>query len=373
MRLMQAFLLITMVYITAFVLHAAHLQKTVYGDGVFYYSWLRSIVVDRDIDFTNEYSESGVTQPLNQRGTPGNKYSIGPALVWAPGFLLTHIIVRGNGWELPYQITTGMTGVLLTLFGLILLARVIRGSPLVQGTVILLIAGATNLFFYGALDTVNSHALSFFAATLFLAFLTHPRKLSFWIGVSLALLAMIRLQDIVYFLALIPFIKRVDWKLIAVGFLVGFLPQLAAWLALYGSLANPYLTGGETFDILHPHIWGVLFGAQSGLFLWTPITAVGVIGLILSARQRSSRAILTSYLYIFLAELLIVASWSTWSQGASFSGRMFVSSIPLLAIGLTPVVSSLTRRRLLRNILPLLIAAISMVNAMAIFYFLFTS
>lgn len=373
MKLRLAVALIAAAYIVAFFSHAWHLQKTVYGDGVFYFSWLRSVVVDHDIDFTNEYADSRVSQPNTPLGYAGNKYSIGPAVIWAPLYITVHQIVRGDGWSLPYQLAAGITSVLAALFGLVLLLRFLPAPPPVRILTVLAVAGASNLLFYGAVDPVNSHAFSFFAAVVYLSVITAKKPHWFAGGISLAFLASIRNQDAIYILALIPFWRQVNWRLFIFGAALGFLPQLAAWVSLYGSVANPYIAGGETFDLLRPHIVGVLFGISSGLFLWTPIAAIGFFGLLLYDTKRpqydKQRKI---YLLIFCLQVYLVASWSTWWQGASVSGRMFVSTLPLLAVGLTSIIERIYTHHLLRSILPLLILALSLLNGIGTLYYLFT-
>lgn len=367
MTLRTAVLVIAAIYFFGFISHAWHLQKTVYGDGIFYFSWLRSIVVDHDIHFANEYARQLVAQPATHSGMPGNKYSIGPAVLWAPAYLAVHSVIRGDGWSMPYQLAAGLTSVAAAVSGLALLTRLFRTSSAVASLTLLLTAGATNLLFYGSLDTVNSHALSFFCAAVFLALATSPNKHWFAIGAALALLASIRLQDMVYILMLIPMWRRVQWIRFTGGFMLFFVPQLAAWYSLYGSLANPYLAGGETFNLLRPHILGTLFSPQSGLFLWTPVTAIGIYGL---CRDTKKYRML---LFIFAVQLYFIASWSTWWQGASVSGRMFISSLPLIAVGLSSVIRSVYANRLLRSILPIIIGAFTVVNSMGIFYYLFTN
>ncbi len=367
MKLPTIILTIIALYLSAFFSHAIFLQKTVYGDGIFYYSWLRSVVVDHDVNFTNDYAHFHVTQPTDTKDAPGNKYSIGPAELWSPAYLSVHTMLHGDGWGLPYQLAVGFTSVLAALFGLAMTSRFIKKSPGVTGITILLIAGATNLVFYGSLDAVNSHALSFFAAATFVALLTSPSIEWVAVGVFLGVLSSIRLQDAVFVILIFPYWKKIRWLPLLGGFAIAMLPQLFAWYALYGSLANPYLTGGEHFDFLHPHILGVLFSPTNGLLLWTPIVAVGIYGLMLKWRTY------WSYIAVFVAELLIVASWSTWWQGASVSGRMFVSTLPIIAIGLSTVIEILYRKRLIRGILPLLAGAFCLINAMGIFYYLFTN
>ena len=213
-------------------------------------------------------------------------------------------------------------------------------------------------------QAVNSHALSFFCAAVFLVLITRKHIAWFAVGMTLALLASVRLQDLVYIIALIPFFRRIRWVPLISGFLLAFMPQLAAWYFLYGTFANPYIAGGETFDLLHPHILGVLFSRESGLFLWTPMAAVGILGLLLHARKY------WSYLLIIGIQIYLVASWSTWWQGASVSGRMCVSTIPIIAVGLSEIVAGIYTHRLLRPILPHLIFGITVLNGMGILYYL---
>ena len=364
MKLPTIILLICAIYIIGFFSHALYLRKTVYGDGIFYFSWLHTVAIDKDIDFRNEYTHFGATQPKRKSGGYGNKYSIGPALLWAPLYMTLYTALRGNGWSFPYQIAVGFVSVLSALASFVFLIRILKHSSAVSGLTILFIAGATNLLFYGSVDAVNSHALSFFAATVYIALLTSPTIEWFAAGIVLGVLAAIRLQDMVFILLLLPHVRRIRWALLLSGFGMAFAPQLIAWYTLYGSFVNPYLAGGETFNFLHPHILGVLFSPNNGLFLWTPIVAVGLLGLFLEYKKY------WAYLAVFGSELFIVASWGTWWQGASVSGRMFVSSLPIIAIGLSLIIQRIYRIRLIRSSLVLMAGALCVINALSIIYYL---
>jgi len=59
-----------------FLAHWWVVGSAVWGDGRFYYSYARSLGVDMVV----------------------NKYSIGPAIFWLPGFLIAHLLVRGVGF-----------------------------------------------------------------------------------------------------------------------------------------------------------------------------------------------------------------------------------------------------------------------------------
>ena len=257
-------MLIFLLYLLGFFAHALYLKKTVYGDGIFYYTWLRSLAVDHNINFNNEYEYFHINQPTTATGLLANKYPIGPALFWAAPFLLTHATLHGTGYELPYQLHIGATSVFFTLFGLVLLYRLLtkffKATPALL--TILAVAFATNLFFYGSMDSVNSHGLSFFAATLFLSLLlSSPRRrgssffsimdsrLPFgktqgkhgndsttenrvnWlaIGLSLGLLGLIRTQDLLYGILLSPSAVHRKFFLLLIGLFIGFLPQIISW------------------------------------------------------------------------------------------------------------------------------------------------
>jgi hypothetical protein len=51
---------------------------------------------------------------------------------------------------------------------------------------------------------------------------------------------------------------------------------------------------------------------------------------------------------------------------------MFVSILPLIAVGLGEIVRRIYIHKLLRSVLPLFVLGICVVNAMGIFYYLFT-
>jgi len=373
MRGTKLFLIIAAVYIAGFFAHAIYLKQTVYGDGIFYYSWLRSVVIDHDTEFSNEYSTFNVTQPHTQLQFPGNKYSVGPAILWSPSFLWIDTMARGKGYELPYQLAVGLTGVFYTLFGLVLLYILLNSyfSTGVSTAATLATAGATNLLFYGSFDTVNSHAVSFFASVLFLTFLFQKKKQWFLIGCSLGLVALIRTQDIVLGLLMLPFLDKRYLHHFILGAGIVFIPQLVAWQILYGQFwISPYIGTFEGFNFLQPHILGVLFTLQNGLFLWTPVVLLGFVGL----WMKHDRLPLKIMAIIILLQIYLVASWSTWWQGASYSGRMFVGMLPIFAFGLANLFMLFRVRRFRDTILYLsIVLPLCLINISLIVFFLLKS
>ena len=365
-------LLVCIGYIIVFSAHAYTVKQTVYGDGAYYFSWLHSIFIDHDINFSNEYIRFNLTQPFTESGMPINKYAIGPSLLWAPFYLWTHSIVRGDGYTFPYQFVIGLVTVLYVLTGLLLLYRLLCTSvkPTIAALTIFLIAVATNLLFYGSVDTVNSHGLSFFAAVLFLTFLF--QRQSFGIGIALALLALMRPQDMVFALLLLPYLKRNTIIPILSGFVLLFSHQLLVWFAFTGNpFISPYFIGGEHYTFLSPHIIQVLFSLENGLLLYTPLFIIAVIGYGKVWKTYEKYRYLS--IAVFLVTLYLTASWSSWDQGASYSGRMFVALLPLIAFPLGNLLSHMTNSIVkLEHLYMIFALPLGGINILLILYFLLT-
>ena len=389
MKAERIFAIIAAVYLLVFFAHAVAIGKTVYGDGVYYFAWLRSIVVDGDVHFANDYGFLGVTQPTTSMWLPRNMYSIGPALLWLPNYFMAHRVlgVAGlpaqsglpagrQGYDLPHQLVVGATSVLFAITGLILLFRLLSAyvTERISLWVTIAIAFTTNLFFYGSVDPANSHAVSFFAATALLSLLLARSKSWTAIGVFLALLGLIRTQDLFLGILILPFINQKAIVPLFTGFFIAFFPQLYLWHLFYGTWGiSPYFAEGQGFiNLLHPQVLDVLVGAHSGLFLWTPTVALAFVGLImLSENLRRFRTI---FLTVFLGELYLVAGWWDPGQGGSYSGRMFISVLPILAFGLAQLFRRLGKHRLFARYLGMVIVVpLAIINALLILTYLVAS
>ena len=74
---------------------------------------------------------------------------------------------------------------------------------------------------------------------------------------------------------------------------------------------------------------------------------------------------------LFALEVAIVGSWSTWWQGASYSGRMLVSSLPVLAFALAALYTKLAHLHLRSNqIILTIIGPLTIINILLIIRFL---
>jgi hypothetical protein len=133
--------------------------------------------------------------------------------------------------------------------------------------------------------------------------------------------------------------KLSKYASLAVGFLVGFLPQIILWKFFYNVYFNVFLSSnkwGYGFDFANPHIDFILFNPEKGFFVITPIMFFSFIGLFLF--RKKDKNIFIYALTYFLLQVFLISSWADYSQGGSFSIRMLVSTYPLLSFGLASII-----------------------------------
>lgn len=380
--------LLAAAYLTGAVLLARPDRRLVVGDAVHYYVYLRSAVFDRDLHFRNEYvtlyglagSEPGtgwVYEPT-ATGHVRNVMPIGPAIVWTPLFLLTTAVVGFarlagapvalDGYGRAFQASAALSGIAAASAGAWLTCRLVS-SIFDRRTAIwstLAVWTGSSALYYSLVSPAYSHAASMFAAGLFFHVWGTTIGDERWtrfvrIGLAAGLAALIRWQDVVFLAA--PAVE-VAWttmsadrpRAIARGIgqlavcgaaaAVAFIPQNLAWLTLYGT---PFTVpqGGEFMKWTAPALVRVLFSDWHGLFSWTPIAAIGVIGLaipIVDPREPASRRVLMfGALTIFMASWYVNAAVADWWAGEAFGARRFVSCFPIFTLGVAAIARRVPR------------------------------
>lgn len=339
------------------------------GDAVYYYATLRSIVIDHDLNFANEYEyfhnqRSGFTEnrkiPIIPDKNPVTKkfpakYPIGSAIFLAPPYFLTHISliflqklrigILPDGYNLIYQAFAALTSLTYAFVGLLLIYELGKKifEPKVAFLGTLSIWLTTPLIYYATMEPLTSQPLSFFNITLFIYFwytTRQNRKFYQWIILGLigGLMSIVRYQDSLFLLIPIidnfkrfysNFLKILIFLLFA-GFAITI--QLAVNLYLYGS---PILTGygdaGFPY-LLSPKIFYSLLSFRRGLLVWSPILVFALTGLYWFIRK----ARIVGFLLVlsFLLQLYAVSSWADPSQGDSFGNRILLNSNIIFALGL---------------------------------------
>jgi hypothetical protein len=134
-----------------------------------------------------------------------------------------------------------------------------------------------------------------------------------------------------------------DYLLAAAGGMAPLLIQGAAWYAVYGTPFGPLASGanleGVTWIVFRKiAIAPALLSSWRGLFVWSPIWIPALAGLVLLARDRTSRVRRDAgviCLLMFAGELFANATLDRyWWGGMSFGPRRFVDLAVPVAIGL---------------------------------------
>jgi len=335
------------------------------SDGIGYFMYTRSIVIDHDLDFANEHAYFHEKVPGTISGaisTPtkrvANQWAVGSGVLWLPFFMVAHIFsmilnylgfaVSLDGYSFLYQAAICIGSMFYSFLAITLIYNTIKKYfPHTAIYACLLIWFSTNLIYYQLIEPSMSHMCSLFACALLVNIwiIIRPiEKVAHWflIGMVGGLVAMVRQPDVT--ILILPLLDGLFAKTpismkikSSIAFLIGFLLlfsfQLVTWFTIYGSpFVDGYTYSGQSFFWFSPKIIEVLFSTNHGLFLWHPILIIATLGFF---NLRRIDLKLTLLLVLgFLLQIYLIGSWQFWSQGDAFGGRMFIASLPLLALGL---------------------------------------
>ena len=111
------------------------------------------------------------------------------------------------------------------------------------------------------------------------------------------------------------------------------LAQVGMNYAQFGTATlSGYAVGGEGFAWLAPRLSTVLFSASRGLLVFSPAVALAAIGLALHAR--AVPGYVWPHIGNALAQVYLVAAWSSPGQGDAFGCRMLSDNGAVVAFGL---------------------------------------
>ncbi len=389
MRSLKGWHVLLLLYVATM---AAIFRPVLHGwDGAAYYSWLRSVAIDGNLDTGDEikhYEALQEAEVQSQRWTDDrgrsvtglwvNHWPVGSAILWAPFFLIAHAALRlgggaldafpADGYSAPYVWLVLLGTTLWGLAGLLLTYQVGRRlygdfAATLAGALALL---ATPLVFYMFVSPAMAHANEVFANALFvwLWYVTRDKRGAVgWLvlGGAVGLAAMVRNQNalLVVFPGLeltaqcLQSLMRRDWKgvttaiaygvTMVVGAALAFAPQMFVWQAVFGApLLNPQAaSSGLGFDWTAPHLWDALFSSR-GVFVWHPVLLVGAMGLI--GLARSDRRLAAMLACNLLLQTYLIGSWGAWEGTPAFGARYFLCLLPAFQLGLTAAISAVRKR-----------------------------
>ncbi len=359
------------------------------GDGVGYYAYLRSALIDHDLRFENDYlagNESFVLSRVDAQGHllpemytrtgyVENHFSVGPAILWAPvmipvhwGVLLADRLgahIPPDGHSRPYLVAMALTTATYGFLALLLAFQIGRKyfdeSWAFLATLGIWLASSLPVYMY--FNPSWSHAMSAFAATLFLWYWDRTqlhRTAAQWamLGLMAGLMGDVYYPNII--LLMFPGIElvRMLWTeesgagrerapvsamirncaLFVAALIVSLSPTFITRQIIYGSPFATGYPGMRTWHWTSPALLRVLFSADHGMFSWTPILILAVAGLFLVGKRNALLGI--GSILTFLAFYYFIASYPDWDGLSSFGNRFFVSLTPMFILGLTALISS---------------------------------
>jgi hypothetical protein len=350
------------------------------GEGNGYYAYVRSLVLDHDLRFDNEYRRGDAAfvaqsfrradaQPWPPMVLPGgylrNQWSVGPSLLWLPSFAEAHVLVRllralgrdvaADGYSLPYRLACALATAGYAFLGLFLAcraaARLTAPGPALLATVALWLASSLPVYVYFL--PFYSHALASFGVSLFLWYwltrrpLLRTREWAAW-GLAGGLVWQLEpLAGLVLVVAAVEWLATLrspatgprapgGWRAAsarAAAFvgaaLLAAAPQLVIKSILHGSAWRTGTLNRYFWD--SPRLRAVGFASEHGLFLWTPVLLVSVIGLAMLCRREPVAG--AGLLAAFASTYYVVSCYEAWHGISSFGNRYFVALTPAFVVG----------------------------------------
>ena len=350
------------------------------SDGFYYFAYLRSLAFDGDVNFMNDYRMLGLGDKSylfkpTVTGHAESAWTIGPAIVWSPFFAAGHVVatrlhakgldVSTDGTSFPYRQAVCVGSLFYGLLGCwfaFRLTRIFFPGSLAASAVALTVGGSFMLW-YLVKEPSMTHASSMAAVAGFLwmwAATREERTLRSWavLGLLAGFMALVRWQNLLF--ALLPGLDAVRMlarsrragdpralRATLTGSAVflacavaGFLPQMLAWQAIYGSLIarSPV---GPRIRWTDPHLTDILWSARNGLFSTTPMLYLSAIGLVVFAAARPAAGL--PMLAAAAVMIYFNACIQDWWGSAGFGGRRFDGLIPLFSIGLAAFIDSVSK------------------------------
>ena len=362
------------------------------GDGVGYYAYVRSLLVEHNLDFANDWRAANESftmgrvrpdgtinpQEYTSTGHLDNHFAVGPSMLWAPFLVPVHGVmltlkalgfnVQPTGYSRPYLITMALATALYGFLGLLISFRLaclfVEERWALLATLGIWFASSLPVYMY--FNPSWSHAHSVFIVAVFLWYWQRTRQGRTSLQwVILGLISGVVL-DVYYAniaVLLVPFVESLqgywqgwsqpkrDWPslgllfgsnlLYCLAILIAFSPTLITRQIIYG---HPLSFGYGDVDVMmwaSPRLGSVLFSADHGLLVWTPILIPALAGILLL--RRHDRALAWYLVTAFLALFYLIAIDSCWDGISSFGNRFFVSLTPMFVLGLAVSLSEFAK------------------------------
>jgi hypothetical protein len=213
----------------------------------------------------------------------------------------------------------------------------------ISGLTVVLLTGATPLFYYTVCEPAMSHVYSFALVSAFCYFTrreflrTEGRNWTYSL-VLFGLITAVRPVNALIALALpflagngMVFMKALNGKPSTSQWLNGLVILLATLFIqplLFKIQSGHwwvYTYGAEELTPSRPHVAEFLFSYRKGFFIYTPFAVLALAGFLFRREDRTRKVALSLFLIVVI---WILSSWSIWWYGGSFSQRAMTEYLP---------------------------------------------
>jgi len=362
-----------------FVLSLPFLDPFVAGDGVGFYAYVRSPLIDHNFSFSSDWEnpkkelqelflvDHFVENPITKTGHLPNYYPVGPAMLWSPFLIVSHLAVLasirmgahipadGHSW--PYMIAMAGATALYGFAGLCLsfavARRLVSERWAFWATLGIWLATPLTVFMYLCPSWPHTHSV--FVNSLFLWYWLRTRgtrtpRQWLLLGLLSGLIVEVHYPNVVFLIApayevvasyveawrerfqdthaLLASLKQ--HSLWAAGFLVALLPTFITRQIVFG---NPFSVGAYSlWNWKTPAFGPVLFSSDHGVLVFAPILVLALAGLVyLCTQEPALGAICVS---ITVAFYCVIAFYPWWGGVYGPGNRYFLSLTPLFILGL---------------------------------------
>jgi hypothetical protein len=373
-----------------FVVTLPLVNPLVHGDGVGYYAYLRAPLIQHNLRFEEDWRHANLgfvearvnsDNQLNPNqytntGYIDNLFSVGPAMLWTPFFLLAHTTVLvadrcgahipADGFSLPYRVMTAVGTAFYGFCGLLLSYLLARKflDPRYAFLATLGIWMGSSLPVYMYFNPFWSHAHSTFMVSLFLWYWDHTRPsrtLGQWVVLGLISGLLVDVYFVNGVFLFIPFVESIhgyvsDLRLknasavlhrfamnlmYLTAFGIAILPTLLTRRIIFGGMLKFGAYTNLPWNWHAPYWRSVLFSSDHGMLTWTPLLGLALLGLFLpgpgSTRIKAYLALATG------AFFYVISSYPYWDGMSSYGNRFFVSLTPVFVFGLAVLLERLAR------------------------------
>jgi hypothetical protein len=351
-------------------------------DGAVPLLWLDSIAMDGDLNLETQvakFSEvdawsRAIIDAAGQGGRQAISPPLGMAALFVPFYRIAAWLDTSPAMRVHDAHFVGIQGLpfaygLCTMLGanLYALAAVVLGyhvarhlaSPWLAALAAIAIYLGTPLLFYSTVEPFSEHVVSASSATLLVCLWLrvrdkHAHTLPWlWVGLSAGLAALCRWQMALFVVPIgLELLLHGRWRKV-LAFLAGF--AILAWVIPFFRWmvsGSPWILSagpGELGSLMAPlRIWRALASPADGLFPWSPVTLLALVGLLPLLRRDWRLALIAAVMFVLQA--LSGGTARAWEGGAGFGAGRMAELYPVYVLLLAALLEylALHERKLLR-------------------------